>query len=224
MRARRILALLSATAGLSIIVPVSTAQMRAPSTFPIALGPPRTISFNQIPFNRPHRLSGVVLGVAPYLYADYPSESPAIPAAPSQIIVVPSASAPDPAPETRAEPLLIELQGNRYVRFGGLPQSAGRGVNVSPDYAQAENSTPGAAPAELPAAVLIFRDGHREQVREYVIVSGVLYADQNYWQNGRWTKNIQLATLDLPATAKVNRDNGLKFMLPSAPNEVVTRP
>jgi hypothetical protein len=104
-----------------------------------------------------------------------------------------------------------------------------RGINAPPDYAQTEAHTfppitQRRDQPELPPAILIFRDGHREQAPEYVIVGGTLYAKRDYWQSGHWTKNIQLSALNLPATIQANHDAGIKFMLPSAPNEVVTRP
>ena len=121
---------------------------------------------------------------------------------------------------------MIELQGNRYVRFGGTQQSAARGMNSAPDYAEANASsvTQPPSPRELPPTVLIFRDGHREQIPEYAIVGSTIYATGNYWQSGQWTKNIQLSALDIPATIQANHASGVNFMLPSAPNEVVTRP
>lgn len=209
MRARLIIALL----GVAVIAPISMAQMRS---FPVALG--HTISFNQ-PLHP--RSPGAILLGSPALYADYPAEPLAVQTAPPQVVIVQPAATPDVS-ETKAEPLMIELQGNHYVRFGGLPQSADRGVDLPSDYSEAAKSSKPAP--QLPPAILIFRDGHREQVREYVIVAGVLYADQNYWQDGHWTKNIQLSALNLPATAKANLDSGVTFRLPSAPNEVVVGP
>src|SRR5580693_8099294 len=78
--------------------------------------------------------------------------------------------------------------------------------------------------SELPPPLLIFRDGHREQVPGYAIVGATLYANEDYWQSGHWTKNIELSALNIAATVQANHDNGVKFLLPSAPNEVITRP
>jgi hypothetical protein len=175
-----------------------------------------TISFNHTSLNNPRpRSPGLVFLGSPFFYADNPA---AVQTPPPQVFIVQPTAAPDLPPETKPEPLLIELRGNRYVRSGE------RGVNVPPDYSEVTRPIQHAAQSERPSAVLIFHDGHREQVREYVIVSGVLYAQEDYWQHGRWTRNIRLSTLDIPATATANRENGVKFMLPSAPNEVVTRP
>ena len=121
---------------------------------------------------------------------------------------------------------MIELQGNRYVRYGGKQQLAERGANSPPDYVEADAKSPSLhqAQPELPPTVLIFRDGHREQVPGYAIVGATLYANGDYWQSGHWTKNIELSALNIPATVQANHDNGVKFLLPSAPNEVITRP
>jgi len=83
---------------------------------------------------------------------------------------------------------------------------------------------PAAPPLELPPATLIFRDGRREEATNYAIVGGVMYLRSDYWTSGAWAKQIQLAELDIPATLKANQDRGVKFALPSAPNEVITRP
>jgi len=64
-----------------------------------------------------------------------------------------------------------------------------------------------------PATVLVFRDQHKEEVRNYAIVG------QTLWSFGSpRTEKIPLADLDLPATTKANDERGLTFHLP-APNE-----
>jgi len=72
--------------------------------------------------------------------------------------------------------------------------------------------------------VLVFRDGHKDEVSEYTIMSGTIYSKTDYWTTGSWTRKIQVADLDVPATLKLNRERGLKFALPGSPNEVVIRP
>jgi hypothetical protein len=156
-------------------------------------------------------------------YADYPDAPLTIP---SQFVEA-QPTVPAAPPETTAEPLMIELQGNRYVRFGGSQQSEERGANPASGYAETQANNGTRVPqqqtrAELPT-VLIFRDGHREQIPEYAIVGSTLYASGDYWQSGQWTKNIQLSALDIPATVRANYDNGVNFMLPSAPNEVIAK-
>jgi hypothetical protein len=61
-----------------------------------------------------------------------------------------------------------------------------------------------------PPTVLIFKDGHQSDVLNYAIVGDTLFD----FADGR-TKKIFLADLDLPATRKVNDDNGVDFQLPA---------
>ena len=77
---------------------------------------------------------------------------------------------------------------------------------------------------DLPPATFVFRDGHREQSDDYSSISGVIYTRADYWTSGSWSKQIPLAQLDLPATFRVNQEQGVPFRLPNAPNEVITRP
>jgi hypothetical protein len=221
-----ILMLTTALLGAAVFVPRSMAQMRASgASVPSGFGRSFGASFTGRPHSRPFGRDAIFLG-DPF-YADY-AEPRAMPAPPPAVVIVQPA-ATDAPPETKSEPLMIELQGNRYVRFGGRQQSQERGINAAPDY---EEVNPGNSHAvtqhpdqpELPPAVLIFRDGHREQVPEYAIIGGTIYANGDYWQSGHWTKSIQLSALNIPATVKANHDIGVNFMLPSGPNEVVTRP
>jgi hypothetical protein len=164
----------------------------------------------------------------------FPDYQPLVvqPATP-QVIVVQTrpaavASKEEPGPVT---PLLIEWQGDRYVRLTGNGEANAR---VPPDYTEAavtrtpskvdRDSVPKPRPRELPPAELVFRDGHHEEVGDYAIIDGVIYARGDYWTSGAWTKRIPLAGLDLPATIRVNKDHGVNFVLPAGPNEVVTRP
>jgi hypothetical protein len=138
------------------------------------------------------------------------------------------------------QPLLIELQGGRYVRVGNtaidgkaLPLNLGSQSLGSKSLAPASgNGQSTRAPLivaetrahELPAAVLVFRDGRSEEVRDYTIADGMLYARGDFYTDGYWNKKIDLATLDIPQTLQANAARNVKFVLPSSPNEVVTRP
>ncbi len=238
MPQRPIIVLTALLLGAMVFAPISIAQMRG-ATMGVPGGAGyagfvRNIGFSGNGFSNasvsssgPHSRAfgpGAIFLGDPF-YADYPVAPVTIP---PQFVIVQPAPAADSPPEAKSEPLLIELQGDRYVRFGGKLQSGERGTTAPPDYAEAgANSSRGITPRsqpELPPAVLIFKDGHREQVPEYAIVGNTIYASANYWQSGHWTKNIQLSSLDIPATLQANHDNGVKFTLPSAPNEVITRP
>jgi hypothetical protein len=132
-------------------------------------------------------------------------------------------SAREPSP---SEPLMIELQNGRYVRVKGsaadgeaAPISLSKNSGVALSRVAAATASP-----VLPAAVLIFRDGHREEVRDYSIADGALYARGDFYTDGYWNKKINLANLDVAQTQQANLDRNVKFVLPSSPNEVITRP
>jgi hypothetical protein len=211
----------------ALLAPMLTAQSRSGSGRPARLGPGFGQGAALTARNQPYARRGFYLGDTPYFYDDYPFQGFAAgPASPQVILLQPHADTP---PESKAEPLLIELRGDRYVRFGGVQKSTEHGIATSPEYAAEipTESTVSAKPSpqtELAPAVLIYRDGHREEVSDYAIVGAVMYARGDYWQNGYWTKNIRLAALNISATMKANEDNGVKFTLPSSPNEVITRP
>jgi hypothetical protein len=142
-----------------------------------------------------------------------------------------------------SQPLMIELQNGRYIRVNNtavdgeaLPLTPAQNsqstklTHHSSTRPRATNSTP-AGPIvaaltahNLPPAVLVFRDGHTEEVRDYTIADGILYARGDYYTDGYWNKNIDLATLDVGQTLQANATRNVKFVLPSSPNEVITRP
>jgi len=80
------------------------------------------------------------------------------------------------------------------------------------------------APEESATAILVFRDGHREEVSEYAITNGILYTSDDPFAVGYWNRKVELSSLNLPETVSSNQTRGVKFRLPSAPNEVVVRP
>jgi hypothetical protein len=63
--------------------------------------------------------------------------------------------------------------------------------------------------SDQPETVLIFKDGHRAEIRNYAIVGDVLYD----FTTAR--HKIALADLDLSATAKENDDRGVDFRIPA---------
>jgi hypothetical protein len=169
---------------------------------------------------------------------------PASDSAPSVIVVQPPAAPAErataiPDEPKSAAPLLIEWQGDRYVRRTSTTTTGSH--DSQPDYvadtkADAFKNTKTArssqvpsqgnrlSNAEPPPTAFIFRDGHREESDNYSIISGVIYARGDYWTTGQWSRQIKLTQLDLPATVKANQQLGITFRVPAAPNEVVTRP
>ena len=129
--------------------------------------------------------------------------------------------------------LLIELQGDRYVSLTNAATGKEPEPTIIPRSPKSgpPKSTRNKAPRERPAAAselqpvtLLFRDGHREDVRDYTIAGGVIYARADYYHDGYWNKKIDLSALDLPETQKFNESQGVHFTLPNSPNEVITRP
>lgn len=124
----------------------------------------------------------------------------------------------DPKPIT---PLMIELQGEQYIRSDRNEKPV---QQVTVNSVSKAKSDVNPTPSVIVPATLIFRDGHREQVQEYTIADGAIYAHGDYWQDGYWNKKILLSALNIPATVLVNRDTGANFALPSAPNVVIVGP
>ena len=79
--------------------------------------------------------------------------------------------------------------------------------------APARNDPPLAEPPAhdmYPPTVLVFRDQHQQEIRNYAIVGETLwnFAPQR-------TQKIPLSQLDLPATEKANDDRGVTFRIPN---------
>ncbi|MGA9307283.1 MAG: hypothetical protein WBW31_17900 [Candidatus Sulfotelmatobacter sp.] len=116
------------------------------------------------------------------------------------------------------QPLMIELQNGRYVRVNRAAADSGAVLlDLAPDRAPLP-------PHELAPVLLVFRDGHSEEVRNYTIADGILYASGDYYTDGYWNKKIELSTVNVPQTLEVNAQRNVKFALPKSSNEVITRP
>ncbi len=117
-----------------------------------------------------------------------------------------------------AQPLMIELQNGHYVRVNSAAADGeALPLNLTPE----RTSSP---PNELAPVLLVFRDGHSEEVRNYTIADGILYASGDYYTDGYWNKKIALSTINVPQTLEANAKRNVKFVLPESPNEVITRP
>lgn len=110
-------------------------------------------------FSRGFGRSAVLFG-DPFFYTGYPSGSLASEMSSPQVFLQRPAAA---APEPKRVPLLIELQGDHYVRFSGDGEGdRGEAVQSATNRSVVGGPTPGPvaiATHELPPAVLIFRDG-----------------------------------------------------------------
>jgi hypothetical protein len=162
-------------------------------------------------------------------YDDLLSSGYPVAAQPPLIIMqaMPPASPVPPQVPAPAEALLIERQGDRYVRLSGAKSAGDQLLDQmsSADRLDVQPASTGRAAApERASAVLVFRDGHREEVSEYSVANGILYATGSYYADGSWTKKIELSALNLPETVDANRARAVPFKLPTTPNEVVVGP
>jgi hypothetical protein len=73
-----------------------------------------------------------------------------------------------------------------------------------------EQSMPQQPVADQPQTVLVFKDGHQQEVANYAIVGATLYD----LSDGH-TRKVGLGDLDLTATVKQNDDRGVDFKLPA---------
>jgi len=136
------------------------------------------------------------------------------------------------APARPVESVVLERQGEQWVRIGEYGQqpastrSTVAGAALAPNPPSEMGQTNALAPPapKLPPAVLVFRDGHQEEIGKYTIIGRIIYAQADYWSTGSWRRKVAIADLDIPATLKLNQERGGKFSLPSGPNEIVFRP
>jgi sRNA-binding protein len=99
---------------------------------------------------------------------------------------------------------------NRQV----LEQDYRAGLNRQSEQAaqqeQNSQSRPEKPVAAQPSTVLVFKDGHQQEVSNYAIIGATLYE----LSDGR-SKKVQLTDLDLTATVKENDQRGVAFQLPA---------
>src|SRR5262249_9217138 len=104
---------------------------------------------------------GALLGT-PYFYPDsFYTAEPAAPANPA-VVYLQAPAAPEPTKEEpKPHPLMIELQGDRYVRVGETTAQVQNSAS-SPNSAQTTRTLASTTVPPLPAAVLVYRNGQRE--------------------------------------------------------------
>ena len=241
MISRLIIALSGAVLCAAFCAPSAPAQgrrgMRAP-----AAAPRSRSSFGisgREEFDRPNRrrfLNDSAFLFPPYFFPDfYPGDEfdygPAAPPTPPVQVVVQQPPQPPAPAASPVEPLLLENHNGQWVRVPTGSEMPAIPQSTKPDSAKASIQNPGISelpvatppPPPLPPAVIVFRDGHTEEVARYMIQGDALFTNADYWSTGAWTRKIPLSAVDIPASLKLNKDRGTKFNLPSGPNEVVIR-
>jgi hypothetical protein len=106
---------------------------------------------------------------------------------------------------------LEEQQMRQQADDDPSPRRNGRNRNEgnSDRYARSAPADHEADSSPVPATVLVFRDQHQQEVRNYAIVGQTLWAFAP-----QRTQKISLSDLDIPATTKANDDRGLTFRVP----------
>ena len=122
-----------------------------------------------------------------------------------------------PAENQPAGPTIIDRrasdQSSQAVEAEFAKRSLAEPRQASPEPAPVA-AQPQAAPVQdQPQTVLIFKDGHQLEVRNYAIIGSMLYD----LTPGRRNK-VALSDLDLRATARENDTRGVDFQLPAGPD------
>jgi hypothetical protein len=112
----------------------------------------------------------------------------------------------------RAEANDMNQQSLAEQRMRRQEEADGDQDSYNPNSYSRPDPAPSRAESDsaVPATILIFRDQHQQEVRNYAIVG------QTLWSFGPRTQKIPLADLNLPATSKANDDRGLTFRVPAA--------
>ena len=185
--------------------------------FPVTSGRRALIGLRGTPFHdaarrRGHESNSFFYGGWPYWSSDY-YEGSYEPEAAEQPAAPPATAVHEIRQEPVPSAVLLELQGDQWVK-----------VSTFAAATPTRQSVPPVAAGKLPPAILVYRDGRSEELSSYSIIGTTLYTKADYLTTGAWTRKVLLADLDLATTIKQNQERGLKFDLPSGPNEVVLRP
>ncbi len=110
-------------------------------------------------------------------------------------------------------PTIFDRRGT-YVAPRALPESAYERYGERAPAREEEQAPP--APAKTAVTptiptVLVFRDGHRQEVTSYAITGDTLYEIGPQMR----THKVKLADLDLHATVQANEANGIDFTVPN---------
>ncbi len=214
---------LATTVAALTLASLAHAQRSSPgvASHPSAIGAPlrgHLVRSNQAHRRRASSAYGPNFYPAVYGPYDYASDQDDRASNPTRIIMMPAATPSAPAPARIPEPLVMELRAGHWVRLASTSAEP-NGPYFDPAAAR---NTPSSAP--LPAAILVFRDGHHEEAARYTIIGRSISVKSDYYTTGSWTRTIPLTQLDLPATLKLNQSRGANFALPSHPGEVMMRP
>ncbi len=97
--------------------------------------------------------------------------------------------------------------------YGGAPDDMQAEITPPQPIVQEQSSTARDVKPNEPT-VLVFRDGHQQEVTNYAIMGQTVYVLDDR------TQKIPLANLDVSATVKANDDRGMEFKIPAVPHQV----
>ena len=107
-----------------------------------------------------------------------------------------------------AEQERLEREAAREARAARLREDLASEPRDAAAKPEAESASKTSAPAIEPKTILVFRDGHKEEVTNYAIVGDQLYD----FTSGK--RRVAISDLDIAATTKANDARGMDFRLP----------
>jgi hypothetical protein len=147
-------------------------------------------------------------------FGAFSSFAPALPVYIPYVVPTYPADYAEVSDEAAAETAPLRLD-NRFRYGTGYLDRREAPPAATPQAAPAVAAPPEVPLPEQPTTILVFRDGHRVEVRNYAIMGDELI---NFSGAPR---RIELADLDVNATVRENDDHGIEFRLP---NSVTVRP
>ena len=112
-----------------------------------------------------------------------------------------------PEDQYNGGPTIFDRRGPGTAAYRAPAESFDRDTEQGAQ--DAESSVPDLAPTAQPETVLVFKDGHQQEVENYAIVGDTL------WDlTGDRRHKIALSDLDLDKTTKENDDRGIDFEVP----------
>lgn len=115
--------------------------------------------------------------------------------------------------------IIVEQSPTRYAPQPGQDDPQEQAAVASPTEAS-RPAAPAAESKPLEPTVLVFRDGHQQEVTNYAIMGQTVYVFDTR------PHKYALADLDVPATVKMNDDRGVEFKVPpqKSPRKNTTAP
>lgn len=146
----------------------------------------------------------------PYYYSYYPVIDPYTYGAPMD-----AGAPPSDEDQYQGGPTIFDRRGSGNLYPNDYNAQQGQ---QSPAPAPAAPVASAASPepppeSPQPPTILVFKDGHKQEVTNYAIVGANLFD----LSQGRRQK-IAIADLDVEATHQANEDQGIDFRLPSSPS------